>query len=259
MNTTDWINTLLALFTALMAGATLYQAIVTRRLACETAEGLKQADRHHQENLRPFCMIDFSKADQVSPFGSAFEPRNLSGPLLAKPDPTVPTATIIINGKLHNKGQGTAKEVFVYLNTRLGEGDDGTLRLTRPVFVSGLIGAEETIAIDVPITDRDVINTWDGTAWHAVQSFHAVAGQTYEIVLEYKDVFGNIFRTVHARGIWTDPVPNVGDPGVRAEMAIRPNKPAPAFLSGKQATRTQADLPSPNRQTSINELSDSQR
>ena len=64
-------------------------------------------------------------------------------------------------------------------------------------------------------------------------------------MLEYKDVFRNPFRTVHPRGIWTNPVPNVGDPAVRAQMMVRPDRPSPIFLTGTQAVRTLADVPAP--------------
>jgi len=150
-----------------------------------------------------------------------------------------------MRGNLHNKGQGPAKDVLVYLNKRLGEGEDGAFRLTRPVVVSGLVAADEMIEVDVAITDRDEMHIWKENAWHPVGVFHAIADEAYEVVIEYQDAFSNIFRTVHSRGIWTSPVPNLGDPVTREQMMIRQNKPMPVFLTGRQAVRTLADLPPP--------------
>ncbi len=82
---------------------------------------------------------------------------------------------------------------------------------------------------------------WDGKKWNQTQVFHAVAGQTYEVIIEYKDVFNNLFHTAHLRGIWTDPIPNVGDQATRERMMTRPDRPTPVFLTGGQAVRTLAD------------------
>ena len=127
---------------------------------------------------------------------------------------------------------------------RRGKGEDGAYRLTRPVVVSGLIGAEETFAIDIAISERDIMRTWDGTGWKPTQVFSAIANDTYEVVLEYKDIFGSTYRSVHPRGIWTDPIPDVSNEGKRSEMMIRQDRPTPIFLTGRQAVRTLADLPS---------------
>ncbi|WP_234729386.1 hypothetical protein [Acidocella facilis] len=73
-----------------------------------------------------------------------------------------------------------------------------------------------------------------------------IANDVYEVVVEYKDIFGSIFRTVHPRGIWTNPIPDVSTKENREAMMIRPNKPVPIFLEGRQAVRTPADLPPPS-------------
>ena len=120
---------------------------------------------------------------------------------------------------------------------RRGDGEDGTYRLTRPVVVSALAGADETLTIDIPISERDIMNAWDGSTWEPIQIFSAIPGDAYEVVLEYKDVFDNTFRTVHPRGNWTSPVPDIADPAKRSEMMIRQDKPTPSFLMGRQAVR----------------------
>jgi hypothetical protein len=244
MTAGDWINSVVALATVVMAGATYYLANVTRRLTNDTADATKQADRHHQENRRPFCVITFSNASQQLPFGPDFDPeRRRQRALAGVADGQPSTPDILIHGELQNKGSGPAKDVFVYLNTRLAEGEDGAVRLTRPVLASGLVAAGETTAIDVQITERDIMHAWNGEKWNPTQVFHAIVGQAYEVVLEYKDVFGSPFRTIHPRGIWTPPVPNVGDPAVRTQMMVRPDRPSPVFLTGTQAVRTLADVP----------------
>jgi len=48
----DWINSVLAAATVLMACGTLYLAHLTHRLADETAKATRQAARHHEDGLR---------------------------------------------------------------------------------------------------------------------------------------------------------------------------------------------------------------
>jgi hypothetical protein len=232
----DWINSLLAVATVAMAAGTFFLAKVTRDLTVDTAQATKQADRHHQENLRPFCVITFSDATEQLPFGSAFDPESRRRISLMNGESQITQASaLLVRGTLQNKGDGLAKEVLLYLNMRRGDGEDAAYRLTRPVVVSALIGAEEAVTIDIAITERDIMRDWDGSAWKPIQIFSAIAGDAYEVVLEYKDVFDNTFRTVHPRGIWTPPVPDITDPAKRQEMMVRQDKPTPSFLTGRQA------------------------
>lgn len=242
----DIINSVLAFFTAAMAAGTVYLGWVTRELARDTAEATKQADRHHQEDARPFCVISFVEPSDVFPFGAGFDPSSRRQVALMSGNAQAALSTDIrVCGTLQNKGMGPAKEVYVYLNMRRGEGEEWALRLTRPVVVSGLIGAGETLTIDVAIKEQDIMHDWDGEGWKPTQVFSSISTDIYEVALEYKDVFENTFRTVHPRGIWTNPIPDVSTPKKRAEMMIRPNRPTPIFLTGRQAVRTPANLPSP--------------
>ena len=239
----DWINVVVALASVVMAGATYYLARVTRQLATDTTDAAKQADRHHQEDSRPFCVIVFPDTSRECPFGSDFDPETRRRKaLIASAEPVTQSPALYVRGELRNKGNGPAKDIFVYLNTRLGEGEEGAYRLTRPVVASDLIGAGETAPIDVEIAEQDIMQTWDGEKWSPTQVLHSVAGQTYEVVLEYKDAFDNTFRTTHPRGIWTPPILNIGDPLVRERMMIRPNRPTSIFLTGTQTVRTLPDV-----------------
>jgi hypothetical protein len=245
MTLAEKLNIALAVATVLMALATVYLAYYTHELAKDTAEGMKQADRHHKEDLRPFCVIAFASADETRPFGDGFHQQQ--GKNAMYPSSSGSGFPLILRGKLSNKGSGPATEIIVYLNSRLGPREEDAFRLTQRVVVSGLVGAKEAIEIDVRIREQDVMSTWNGSAWVPVQVFHAVANDTYEIVLEYRDVFGNVFRTVHPRGVWADPAADAAAIGTRSkqlEMMARPNGPMPIFLTGSQAMRTAAEIKS---------------
>ena len=247
MNTADWINAVLALVTALMAGGTVYLAWYTRNLAKDTVAGITQAERHHQEDFRPFCVIEFAHVSEQHPFGADFDPQNRQlAALMSGVEQRVEYHRLYVRGDLRNKGHGPATDILIYLNTRRGPGEEHAYRLTRPVVVSGLIGAGEAIKIEVAITEQDIMKIWNGSAWTPIQVFRAIAGDTYEVVLEYRDVFGNFFRTVHPRGIWADTMEDatkINDKAKQHEMMARPNRPMPIFLTGRQAMRTPADFP----------------
>lgn len=244
-----------AIATALMALATLGMAQATRETTNKAAEGLLQADRHHRENLRPFCLIDFLAADETNPFGPNFKPR----PAFTGDKPTKGQKDCIsIVGKLHNKGAGPAKNVVVYLNWgasatymdgRQREMDGAACWLTHPVVIRGVIGAGETIEPTVlaSITERNVIVPPGREPRAAEGNLEWVATDAYEVVLQYEDMFGQIFRTVHPKGIPPNlPVEVAAHQGDRAKwdgLAVRPNKPLPVFLEGAQPMRTLADIP----------------
>lgn len=250
MSIADWINLALTVVTTLMATGTFCLAWYTRNLAKDTAEGIKQAERHHQEDLRPFCLIDFKYPTNQDPFGIDWNSNSRLAEAKNSGQESPPSAgTIAVRGELRNKGKGLAKDVVIYLNKRLGRGEEHAYRLTRPVVVSDLIGAEDAVKIDICITERDVMQVRDGSGWRPFETIQFIINDTYEIVLEYTDVFDNVFRTVHPRGLWHDGTEAhlMDDEAQQHWMMNRTQQPHAAFLAGKQAMRTAADINSTSR------------
>jgi hypothetical protein len=244
----DKISLALAVVTGALAIATGLMAWFTYRLAKSTVEGNHQAAQQHQQNLRPFCALEFSGGSYpYSMFGADFDPamRRIKANMGVMGTASLGNE-IYIRGELKNKGKGLAKDVVVYLNARRGLGEDGAFRLTRPVVVAGLVGAGETMTIDVEITAQAVMQFWNGTAWKDTLGFESIPNETYEVVLEYKDIFENPFRTVHPKAIWHDTVSDaaaIHQKEKQIEMVLRPNVPMPILLSGTQSVRTMADFP----------------
>jgi len=247
MNEADKLGLALSIVTGAMAIATGFLALFTYKLAKATADGINQAQKHHQQNLRPFCVIDFAGADyRVFPFGVDFDPASRRTKSAVSGSGTNLGNNIFVRGELKNKGAGLAKDVVIYLNTRRGVGESGAFRLTRPVVVAGLVGAGETASIDITITASDTMKDWIGGEWKEVQGIEFIPNDTCEVVLEYKDVFENIFRTVHPRKIWHDTLSDTAliyQKEKQNEMLLRPNAPMPLFLSDRQSMRTMADAP----------------
>lgn len=257
MEPKDWIDLagalgsiVVAVGTGFLAWATFFLAKLTQTTVADTEKGLKQADRHHQENLRPFCVIQFKDSDTKHPFGKEFMPRppvsvSTGGSFLGKP-------YISIQGHLSNKGLGPAKDVVVYLNmgSSVDEGEQKieghAFWLTHPIAVCSIIGAGEDFNIDVPIFNQNVASTIVDGQRMPTQILEAVAQDTYEVVLRYRDVFDNSFRTIFARGFVQNlPVELAvagGNKMLEAQQSARPDKPMPVFLEGEQPWRTLADM-----------------
>ncbi len=242
----DWLSLAVAVGTGLLAVATFGLTWFTWRTAQEAKEGLKQADRHHQENLRPFCVIEFWDVNVQNPFGSDFTIRTaIPGPEYRAGDDK---PYISIRGRLVNKGLGPAKNIVVYLNS--GSSVEGQAYwLTHPVVVCGLLAGGENIEIDVPIQEHRVATTVAEGRRVPTQALEWVARDAYEVILRYRDIFENPFRTVHARGFPQNLAVEVaiagGDLKREEVLATRQDKPTPVFLEGEQPWRTLADMPHP--------------
>ena len=218
---------------------TTAMAYYTFRLAKQTSESISQTDRHHLDGLRPFCVLEFSMSSKDKPFGEKFY--------------TDTSDSIIIEGVLFNKGHGLAKDVMIYLNMRRGKDDSDVFRLTSPVLVTGLIGAGERMPVQLSINENNIRDVWMDGQWVKMQpNIFWIASDTYEVVIEYRDVYDNIFRTVHPRGTFRSPYP---DPGNKKELLDQmwiPNMPSPGFLSGRQ--EDDGNMPKFNMQNPSSEV-----
>lgn len=257
METKDWIDlagavgsVVVALGTGFLAFATFRLAALTKATVEDAENGLRQAEKHHRENLRPFCVIFFKHSSLLTPFGNEFalQPAVTTSAGLRFPG----KKHISIRGRLLNKGLGPAKDVVVYLNcgSSIDENgrdfNGGACWLSHPVVVSGIIGAGEAIDIDISISEQNAASTIVGGQPSPTQTLEGIAQDTYDVVLRYQDIFDNPFRTVHAKGfpqnLSIDLAVASGDRELEAKKATRPNRPTPVFLKGEQPWRTMADI-----------------
>lgn len=243
MELRDKIDLTVAIGTGLLGIATFLLAAFTWRMAAEAKKVREQEAEHHQENLRPFCLIEFWQADSQNPFGSNFatHPASRDGA-----ESRGEKSEISLIGKLHNKGLGPAKDVVAYLNLDSSLDGQGSW-LTHPVVVCGVIGAGETIDINISITKYNIVIKMAGGEWAPLQVMEWVSRDTYEVVLRYRDTFDNWFRTVHPKGFIQNVAADLAIAGGNKELeslhATRPNKPTPVFLKDQQPWRTLADMP----------------
>lgn len=230
----DWVNLVVAVATVLMAGATVYLGLETRKLAGDTSSGIDQAERHHRDSLRPYCVMEFNGSTEADPFGMSSMPATFN----SKP-------AVVIDGEICNKGNGLAKDVAIYFNMRRGLSDDFVYRLTRPFVASHVLSSTDKEGVRVWVDSTDVIHKRVGNEYKPFyDNLSFFIQDVYECVLEYKDVFDNTFRTVYSRGRWHDAIAGAAktnDPEYQAEMAIQPGQATPKFLVGRQSLRTVVD------------------
>lgn len=216
------------ILTAALALATFLLAFFTWKMAQRTAASIVQQERHHRDSMRPYCILTFDNSDERCMFGKQFYD-------------SAQGEKINIRGKVDNKGGGPAKDIGLYLNARFGTSETDVYRLTRIKSICGLIGAGESIPIDVLLTEVDIMTARDEITYRKTVGFPQIANDCYEIVLEYRGVLDgpdNTFRTIHSKGIY-----QTGTELATTEMAIRPLKPMPIFLVGAQSVRTLNDVP----------------
>lgn len=166
-----------AIFTALMAGYTRKAIKDNHR---QNVEARGQSERHHQDSLRPLVvltplngiepadrskLLDFAKApDGQHLLSIACELRNIgTGPAL--------------NPRMHLRAMGIAGYGF-------------TKRLS-PIRAGQLLW-------DLHGADCVQIAIWPSDGYNSAD-IAFTSGTTWQLVLEYEDVFGKIFHTIHGK------------------------------------------------------------
>lgn len=230
-------------------------AVATFVLARQAAAGNQQTNRHHKENLRPYCVIEFDRASKSLPFGPEYLPRRGKrigdGPYQEWAPGQTSKDHITIAGTLSNKGMGPAKTLSVYLNRRFGSREDDVVRVTMPNLVAPILSPGETIPITVEFGYGEDIMLAKRQQEEPVlgeeQKFDALmdtARSTVEVVVEYQDVFDSYFRTTHPNGAWMDFPGDVAaqrdTPEGAQKILERPDKRPPTFLEGRQPSNVES-------------------
>jgi len=179
----DWVTAIgtaaAAVFTAAMAWFTrqaIKEGQAQRREANEHYEVTRAQDRrHHEDAFRPLLVL--TPADVMNPL-------TRQGVLFADPS----DKTLLINCTVRNIGSGPA------LNIRLSVRGDGrrgfgpSRELTPMAAGDVLANRNRQVLIDVLFDDG--FNASD---------LHNLPGGLWVLVLEYEDVFGNSFHTLHSK------------------------------------------------------------
>lgn len=175
----DWI-TVSGIATGVAAIATAAAAIATAWMAGMTKRSLQQAEKHHQDSYRPILVI--APPDDAIPIDRS---------MLLKLAPISPGATdrtYIFGGLLTNIGVGPALNVRLGLRI-MGIAGYGISRELTPVPAHESRG-ESDCSVRVSFRPQDGFNDADA---------QLSTGSSWEIVLEYDDVFGNRFHTIHSK------------------------------------------------------------
>lgn len=168
------------------AVATAIAALITAALAWFTRKSLLQNEKQHRDNLRPILVL-------VPPGG--VEPADRSTLLEFKTDAGMHRLSLTC--QLQNIGTGPALNPRMHLRAMGIEGY-GFTKCFAPIRAGEALwelGDGSAVRFDAPPSDR--YNSTD----------HVLAGGTlWELVLEYEDVFGRPFHTIHSKNAtlpWT--------------------------------------------------------
>lgn len=158
-------------------------AIGTIAMAVTTFAVIRQGRQQHLDRSRPVCVL--------LPF-SGVDPLNRRGELLATIDPSADNpafGTVAVKCALQNVGTGPALNLrikFKFLD--MGGWTTEAWELA-PMGAGETRGSETSpLLVPVRIHEKEPLNPTD---------FSQVAGKLWEIWLEYQDVFGRRFCSVH--------------------------------------------------------------
>jgi hypothetical protein len=189
----DW-TTFSAIATVIAALATATAAIATAWMAGMTKRSIQQVEKHHQDSYRPILVIapygnaipiDRSTLLKLAPKGAGFF--SSTGAF---------ESTYIIAGLLTNIGVGPALNVRLVLRIMGIDGYGINCELT-PVPTCEGRGGKSDYSFRVPFQPRGGFNDTD---------VQLSTGPSWEIILEYEDVFGHRFHTIHSKNLqipWT--------------------------------------------------------
>ena len=188
-----------AIFTAVMAWYTRCSIAVSQK---QHRDAREQSDRHHQDGFRPVLVL--RPHDGVDPLdrGALLRAESNAG--------TDGSHVFVINAALHNVGVGPALNIRLTLRVMGIEGY-GTSRELAPAQVGETRGDREH-PLRIPLWLRDGFNLAD---------FLSAPGPGWALILEYRDVSGHDFHTIHSKNPqqpWTEcgkgPAPPGVDPAV---------------------------------------------
>ena len=197
----DLWNALTGIGTLALAGATFCVIRQGQRQRAET-------ERQHRDRFKPICLL--------SPY-SGVDVWNRRAALI---DATSPTAdnpscgTVIIRCWLRNVGVGPALKLrlkFRFLDMDGWTSDPWELS---PLGASEVRGSEG-VPLQMPFKLNESFNQTD---------FSMLAGKPWEIWLEYEDVFGRQFQSVHRKA------PFNSDPSTFTWKAIGPGREPKAVM-----------------------------
>ncbi|MGH6958601.1 MAG: hypothetical protein ACREEW_18195 [Caulobacteraceae bacterium] len=178
------------LWAAFTGFGTLALALATFRAIRQSQKQRADGERQHRDQFKPICLLAPNEDLDIANWRS-----DLVATAAAAPD-NLAYRTVLLRCVLRNVGVGPAMKLR--LSFRFLDMGGWT---SEPWELSPL-GAGETVSgtagqIKVPFRIDDQFNATD---------FATLASKTWEIVLEYEDVFGQPFRSIHSKMLF-DPDP----------------------------------------------------
>jgi len=197
-------------WTSAAAVSTAVMAWFTRKSIAESQkqhrDAHEQSEQHHRDDFRPLLVL--KPHDGVDPLdrGALLRAENNAE--------TDGSHVFVINVALHNVGVGPALNIHLTLRVMGIEGY-GTSRELAPAQAGEMRGDHEH-PLRIPLWLHEGFNSAD---------FQGATNPIWTLVLEYKDVFGHDFHTIHSKNLqqlWTvcgkGPAPRGVDPAAASAM-----------------------------------------
>ena len=201
---------LLALVTAVSGIFTAKAAWYTKRLADHNKALVEQSERHHMDDARPIIIIDHD--GNIERYDARFivtTIKDSSAKLFNN------FATFSVNGRLRNIGVGIALDITLMVRFEKSSRKEILAEFPPLEAISGCrqLGP---IEFHTPTFDSDFLGKDNQFKY---EEYLSAPGQSWEIYISYKDIYGRLFYTKHPKNPqerWT----SLGEP----ECGIPPGK-----------------------------------
>ena len=176
------LESLKGLWDALTGGGTLALAVATFVVVFQTRRERKNNDRHHQDSLRPICIL--TPHDGI-------DPQHWRDTLLtvSTDAPRLGFGIVELTCALRNIGPGPALNVGIMFRVHDLGGHTTQSWELGPLQAGESRGSEDA-PLRIPVQFLAPLE---------YQDFAQLPGRSWEIILVYEDVFGNSFYAMHAK------------------------------------------------------------
>lgn len=196
-------------WTAVESVATVLLATFTAAMAWMTYRTIIESRKQHKDAYRPILVL--ASTAGVDPV------RREAFLTVAPPRPEDAGPSFLVGGVLKNVGSGPALNASFCVRLQGIEGY-GIAREIAPVQAGGMHGGKPESPLRIPVSFHRGFNDTD---------FQVAPGGEWKIILEYKDIFGQTFHTIHTkdpRVPWTEigrgPAPTGESPKSRARRLM---------------------------------------
>lgn len=182
MNSLACATFILAIVTAIMAFATAY-------MACLTRKSILQAQRHHEESSMPILYMDIFNHEGLRSSNFITPISSVNGSRLHVTEKSI---VLKITANLANIGHGAALDISLEIKY---DDKDSMILASNQVGSIPALGTKTIGRLEFKPLENSCFLDNDGN--FKVEEYLPLALKVWRLQIDYKDIYGNCYRTIH--------------------------------------------------------------